>query len=854
MKLCKDMIFPVKRALRGTLFAIAFAASVSAPVFGAQELGGAGTAAEDGWEGQSQPGDAGAEEILGVPVTMEVVYGYQNTAKTGRYLPLEVTLQNHQLEPFSGTLCILTMEPQEASGQVDYSTYRYEYPVKIEAGGKPKLSFSVSMGSDVDQMYLILLDDQGNEVGRKRLKLNLNKDTAELFLGVLSDSPDRLLFLNNVGVSYSTLRTRNIELTAATLPTDEIGLDQLDVLLINDFDTGALSKEQVDAVWEWVGKGGVLLFGTGARGSDTLRAFRQELLEAPIPQPEVYEVNMGVEYAVDGPQGAVIPLTCTEVSLAGGNEVLSSDELSVLSSVTVGSGIVAVAVYDFKDIETFCQANQSYVDGLFTALLGEERIANLSSAMDVGAINRYWSVQSLINGGNVSKLPKVGLYVTLAAAYIILAGPGLYMFLKHRGIGRYYQSSVVVLSICCTGMVFLMGSATRFQGPFFTYAVIKDAEEGGVTETVFFNMRSPYNRPYSVELDPSYTLYPITGNPYYYTRQPRVRFTGQEKPSITLHYGEDSTRISVGNVGAFNSRFFQLERHGDNEEGKGFSGNIQSFDGNITGTLTNNYDQTVENVALLLYNQLLIIDSMEPGETVILDDLEVLYGVTNFSYAMAAQITGLSGFNQEVNVDSADYVEALERTNLLSFYIENYLSGYHTNAQVVAFSRDKEDKGFLKLDGYETYGTTLLTSTLDLNCEQDGMLYRSAMQKQPNVLSGDYYFSNNTIYGSSPVILEYFLGNDIEVEKLSFNRLSDEVVENLRFYYTVPFTGTMYFYNYNSGSYDAMDISVAEYRKEDLEPYLSPGNTLTVKYIYDTGGDYTRNIMLPIVTVTGRSK
>ena len=41
---------------------------------------------------------------------------------------------------------------------------------------------------------------------------------------------------------------------------------------------------------------------------------------------------------------------------------------------------------------------------------------------------------------------------------------------------------------------------------------------------------------------------------------------------------------------------------------------------------------------------------------------------------------------------------------------------------------------------------------------------------------------------------------------------------------------------------------------EELEEYLSPGNTITVRYIYDATGEYTWNIMLPVVTVTGRSK
>lgn len=827
------------RALKSTLFAILLAAGF---------LSTAGMALAEEREDQQ------AEEVsLEGPVVMDAVYGYQNTAKSGRFMPLSVTLENRLDTPFKGSFCILTMEPQEYSGQIEYNAYRYEYPVELEGKGMLTRSYSVSMGAGVDQMYLFLLDENGKEVGRKRLKLELNMDTAELFVGVLSDSIDKLSYLDHVGINFGSLRTRMIELSPETLPEEERGLDQLDVLLITDFDTGILTKEQITAIREWTSSGGTLLFGTGERGADTLRAFRAELLEAPVPQAEEYQVNMGVAYAEDSPQGASIPLICTEVSLKGGTELLASDELSVVTSTPVGSGQVAAAVYDFKDIQDFCSKNPSYVSDLFQLLLGEDKIAALSSAVDYSLNNHYWSVQGLVSSGNINKLPKVGLYVTLAVAYVTLAGPGLYIFFKQRKMGQYYLPAVGLLSVCCTGIVFLMGSATRFQGPFFTYASILEMQDGEASETLFINMRAPYNKPYTVELDPTYAVYPLTGNPSY-SRNTNVKFTGEEEPAITISRQKDATRLSARNVGPFNSRLFQLERNGKNEQGEGFIGEIHSFDGKVTGSITNNFDEAVEQVAVLLYNQMLLIDRMEPGETVCLDDLEVIYGATNFGYAIASQITGETALQQQGDTRSPAYTQALERANLLSYYIQDHVSAYHTDAKVVGFRQNRTQNSFLTDKGYETYGTTLLTSAIEVDYEQDGHVYRSAMQKAPNVLSGDYYAANNTMYGSAPLILEYFLGNDIEVEKLAFHQPDEQSRENLKLYYTVPFEGQMYFYNYNTGNYDPVDDLASEYGSRELEPYLSPGNTLTVKYVYEAGEDYTWNIMLPVLTVTGRSK
>ena len=56
--------------------------------------------------------------------------------------------------------------------------------------------------------------------------------------------------------------------------------------------------------------------------------------------------------------------------------------------------MVAVSMYDFVDIEGFCQDNISYIDHLFTSLLGESRINSLSSGMDGSTSSLYWSVQS----------------------------------------------------------------------------------------------------------------------------------------------------------------------------------------------------------------------------------------------------------------------------------------------------------------------------------------------------------------------------------------------------------------------------------------------------------------------------
>ena len=790
--------------------------------------------------GRETQGENGLEDGR---VFLDAVYGYQNMAKSGRFLPIKVSLENREEGSFSGTLCVLTMES-------DYNLYRYEYPIELAEGEKEERNLSVSLGGQIDQMYLKVLDEEGQEIASKRLKLDVEEGTAQLFIGVLSDSMDRLGYLNNVGISYSTLRTRMIELTPELIPTDGLGLDQLDVLLISNFDTARLSGAQVEAIWDWVGRGGVLLFGTGAYGEKVMNAFGEEILESPLPESEKRDINMGVEFAQESPASATISLTCTDVYLNGAQEILSSDEVTVLSAAQAGSGLVAAAVYDFADIEEFCRENITYVDRMFTELLGESRIQSIVRLSDGTTSEQFWSVQNLINTGDVSRLPDVGLYTIVAAAYVILVGPGLYFFLKHRGLRRYYYSGVLLLALAGTGFMVVMSTSTRFSGPFFTYASVIDAGRDGESEMTFINMRAPSKRPYWVRLNPEYRVYPITQSAYY--EQAKPEFNGDEEPSISLRFDQDGTRISIRDTGAFESKYFMMERSGENA-GEGFEGDIHFFDGEISGSITSSYPEPLENAALLLYNQMVLIGRIEPGETVDLSGREVIYGAANYGYVMAEQVTGASRYAGS-DMEDEDNVRAIQRTNLLAFYMGQSLDSYRQEARIVGFAQSDGRTDFLEEPAGETYGTTLITSPLEVNYTKDSYVYYSALPRDPEVISGEYFASTNTMYSMTPLILEYYLGNDTEVVQVQFRSQSEQILTSLRYNYTVPFTGDVYFYNYNTGNYDRMDSVTGVYSREDLDPYLSPGNTLTVRYLYDQAEDYMGNIILPIVTVIGRSE
>ena len=385
------------------------------------------------------------------PVSMDINYGYEDSAKGGRYLPVHVSIGNNQEIPVNGTLEIKTRESDE-------TVYRYDYHVSVEAGARAEECYYIPLGTAADELVLSLVDASETVLLNRKVKLNVSRDVPELFVGILSDNPWELHYLNGVGVNYSTLRTRTFELDGAEFPEDEVGLSQFDVLVVNDYKLRDLSAGQTSAIMNWVQNGGVLILGTGDRVDDTLGRFAPELLDDSYGTPNITHINLAEDFtAVNEPGAGMLAISCVDVPLHGGNVILSSNGFPLLTAAAKEQGMVAVAAFDLGNIAEFCEKQTSYVDYLFTNLLGEERINQLAEVVYSGNSGRFWSVQGLINTGDVDKLPNLWLYVGITGLYLIILGPGLYLFLRSRGLQNLYRKGVVIVAVAFSGLVYVLG-------------------------------------------------------------------------------------------------------------------------------------------------------------------------------------------------------------------------------------------------------------------------------------------------------------------------------------------------------------------------------------------------------------
>lgn len=777
-------------------------------------------------------------------IRIEVAYGYGNHVKGGRHIPVEVWLCNEGEEEFQGNIRILTMES-------DYDIYRHGFPVTVPAKGEERKQMYFPIGNRSDQMFVELTDQNGKQVLNKRIKLNFSLDVPELFIGVLSDTPKKLKSWDEVGVDYGMLRTRLVELTTDTFPEDVIGLDMIDVLLISNYRIRDLSEEQNQVLVEWVRSGGTMILGTGMRVDDTLGRFAPELLDESYDPPTVERVNMGTEYARDNPTDAMLEIPCVEFALSGENVILADEDRTLLATTAYSRGCIAVAAFDFTEIDSFCQENPSFLDNVLTEVLGNNKINQLAESVYSGNSSQYWSVRNMINTGNVAELPNLGLYVLEIVIYVFLVGIGLYIFLRQREMIELYRPGVIVLSFMFTILFYLMGNKTRFRDSFYTYAQFLETSESAVSENTYMNVRAPYNKPYTAYLTADYSVKPITRS-YYYETGTLPAFTGAEDYRIAIDHQPEQTAVSMQNIPAFEPRYFQLSKIEDNGEGIGFYGEIEVYQKGIRGQVTSHFQEKMENCVVLMYDKLIYLGDMEPGESKNLSDFQVLEYPRNHNHQIAAYLSGENRF-ENGDIENQEYVTAVERTNLLEFYLDNYMPAYTPGARIVGIQA-QGDSGRTFLKAAMAEGYTVVSSVVSVYSSEDEILYRPAVVKRPVVLGGNYDESTNSLYGVDPVTLEYSLGNDVRIERLVFDYVSEEFIYQNDGSQMASFVGNIYFYNHNTGAFDRKDPLKVEYGSDELAPYLSPSNGIIIRYAYEDMMEYNWDVLLPMVNIVGRSR
>lgn len=772
------------------------------------------------------------------PIEMEVSYGYHNTARGGRHLPIHVRFHNTK-EAFAGELHI---KSRESGGEI----YEYIYPVEIE--GECGESYYIPLGTGAKYIYLYLSDREGRTVLSRRLEFGTREDGADLLIGVLSDTPEKLEYFNKAPINYGVIFSRIVNLDEKSFPQDAIGLSQLDMIIISNYRIRNLSEAQSRALMEWVKDGGIMVLGTGMRVNDTLGRYAPELLDDMYEDPQKMEIDLRRDFGVEEPGNTSFLLDCVDISLHGGNTLIRSDPATLLSAVHKEKGIIAVAAFDFADLAGYSFDEGAFVNAVLSSILGSQRIDDLSSGVYGLENDVYWEMQPFINSGTADRIPNLSIYLFMILIYIMVVGPGAFIFLKQRGRTLLYRKSILVIAALFGLIVYVYGARTRFRGSFLHYLTIVDTDEQNVLEKTYVNIRNPYNEPYEVDISPEYSVYPITE---YFQGSGESEFDETSEAGMSLRYSQEATRVRIADAGAFQSSLLSLESSYENIDRIGFSGEISLFKEELRGYIRNNFRYPVEDAAIILHGKLILLGDFEVGETKDLSGSEVYDIPLNHHYMVAGFINHANAGEMEGDAGQP-YQEAIDKTNILSFYMHVTSGAYTAEAKVIGFAREEEFRAVMPGKNMESSGVSLISSTLPTDNRREDRIYRSALSRMPDLLSGFFVSNSNSMYAMEPLVLEYQFGDDIDIEELDFEFVSEQLHADSAFNGLEEFEGKLSFYNYSTGKFEEKEFR--RYGAEELKNYLTPPNSIRIKYVYKESDNMYAEVVLPMLRVTGRER
>ncbi|MCM1553768.1 MAG: hypothetical protein NC092_13915, partial [Butyrivibrio sp.] len=305
-----------------------------------------------------------------------------------------------------------------------------------------------------------LLDKKSKEVAGKEFDYFFRSESYALSMGILSDSYSSLTYLDMGGNTiYFQQQDRPIHLVELTQDNLTSSLDGLAMLVIDNYNTGVLTEEEIEAIEDWNQDGGILFVGTGSRGEETLAGFKDSYLGVSCEGSyQKDEDEYEYEYT----------WTYTDRYLDKSNLSMAkiTDEYGAYQSLvygglnrSVGEGAAGILPYSLTELGK--AGSSVYQDDMDQVTLVRDLLDDVCSASN----SRFYSPDSYdYNSSTLTRFLRgvsrsdtnlnFGVLKILIVLYVIFAGPVLYIILRVLKKRELYWVAVPVSAVAGIVLVF----------------------------------------------------------------------------------------------------------------------------------------------------------------------------------------------------------------------------------------------------------------------------------------------------------------------------------------------------------------------------------------------------------------
>ncbi|WP_152444689.1 hypothetical protein [Bacillus sp. THAF10] len=583
---------------------------------------------------------------------VKVEYGVDNKVQMGKGHPVRLEVVNKG-EAVKGDFVIFSNPNYNMAGS-------YIVPFEIEAGGTKSIELSVKGNTDhhsyggtgTNDNYISFFEG-GVEKG-KEVKLSGNVKTKPRYLGdnrvvmgVLSNNHDAVNYMKLFKYQMESMEILNI--TSANVPSNAVGLEMFDVLLVHDFPISTLKNEQQKAIKDWVNSGGSIIFDTKVGIKEDLGDINEFLLLDPKEETTIQKINEDSTF----PNFPVF----TGNLLYEDITVVTKDDKTPFTIVRkVGAGAVAQVTSNFAAPQW---ADWKEVNLWWNSVL--PKLTSKSPSHYKQPLLEELSYQlSSIGEAFPGSIVSVPLLISSFIIYLILLIPVLYIVLRKLDKREQAWWIIPAIAVFTSVAVFGIGAKDRIAGTQINEAsvLLLDNQSGlgsgfGVS-TILTNSGGDYQ----VSTDAHTSYFPVASSVHSGSFE-MIKHAAyinpiSERTDITFNNVEYwSTRTSIGTI--------------SNKPVGKIDYDISFKDSTVQGSITNQLNFELTDAYILSGNNAHKLGNIKAGESV-----EVKYEVAKGNIANALTVPQNSAANKAFPGFSSNYHHGPSANNIEKEELETY--------------------------------------------------------------------------------------------------------------------------------------------------------------------------------------
>lgn len=498
-------------------------------------------------------------------VGISLNYGINKVAKSGMELPIELTIENKDMQEFRGYVTLNVYESNR-------SVFVYRIDVNIGARSSSTYYRTISITNLFNTVGINLYNWKEELVANERTNIDLTFYNDRLIIGVISSDYNSLSYLDNIILTNSSVQTKIVPISIDKIQSNSRYLDTVDMLLISDYDfSGAQYVD--DAINNLVRSGKPVFIGLSKNDS-----FNK------LPASLRFEYN----------------------DETGGN--MGERKFNI------DGGIVVITPFSFIDFGKTKDAGNKFIE-LLEENVDESWILKLNNGNSSYLNNDYYNISNLLNIIDKMKLPDIFIISVLLLFYVSFLTIIIYVFLRNINKREQYGRYAVIFSIIYTIVMVVFGYSVMKKNTFLTYLSIVNINDANTKETAFLNFRTSESGNYSFDTGKNIKINPILMN----NKEPimSLNFMNSSEIKSTIFTEDDERKyINVENAKDFDSNVFIYENSNYLNDIYNLDCSYQRFDGTVSGRITNKMNLTIKDAHILLFGKIIKIGDIEPSHSI----------------------------------------------------------------------------------------------------------------------------------------------------------------------------------------------------------------------------------------------